>query len=87
VLEQARPPRSPVASALHEWRARAARAARIEPAALLNDHLLDAIAAVALADVEALRAVKGVGDRFVDHFGADVLAAVSAASNDSHAVG
>ena len=77
-------PRSPVLEALHEWRERTARAARVEPQALVDDRLLEAIAAARPTSIDDLAAVPGMGRLLANRIGDGLLAAlhrVTAARN------
>jgi ATP-dependent DNA helicase RecQ len=67
----------PSLDALRVWRAEAARAARIEPEAVLPDHVLARVAAEHPADVEALGAVRGVGPILAQRFGEAILDALA----------
>ncbi|MFL6204697.1 MAG: ATP-dependent helicase [Acidimicrobiales bacterium] len=71
------PPAPPSLDALRAWRAEAARAARIEPEAVLPDHVLARVAAEHPADVEELGAVRGVGPILAQRFGEDILGALA----------
>lgn len=62
--------------ALHRWRDTAARAARVEPAAVLPDHVLARVAAERPRNVEELGAVRGVGAILAQRFGPSILAAL-----------
>jgi DNA helicase-2/ATP-dependent DNA helicase PcrA len=71
-------PREPAElSALRTWRESAARGARIEPEAVLPDHVLARIAAVRPVDVEQLGAIRGVGPILATRFGAAILDALA----------
>ena len=67
----------PELDALRAWRAEAARAARIEPEAVLPDHVLARVAAERPPDVEALGSVVGVGPILAQRFGEAILGALS----------
>ena len=67
----------PSLDALRAWRADAARVARIEPEAVLPDHVLARVAAEHPADVEALGAVRGVGPILAQRFGEEILGALA----------
>jgi len=67
----------PSLEALRAWRAEAARAARIEPEAVLPDHVLARVATEHPSDVEALGAVRGVGPILAHRFGEDILDALA----------
>jgi len=64
---------------LHRWRDEVARAARVEPAAVLADHLLARIATARPADVDALGAIRGVGPILAQRLGPALLARLSTA--------
>ena len=55
----------------------AARAARIEPEAVLPDHVLARVAAARPRDVEALGAIRGVGPILAQRFGEEILGALA----------
>ena len=63
--------------ALRAWRDVAARAARIEPEAVLPDHVLARVAAARPRDVEALGAIRGVGPILAQRFGEAILDALA----------
>jgi DNA helicase-2/ATP-dependent DNA helicase PcrA len=63
-------------AALHAWRAERARAARAEPASVIDDHLLEAIAARMPATQDELVAVPGMGPLLAARVGDDLLAAL-----------
>jgi DNA helicase-2/ATP-dependent DNA helicase PcrA len=65
-------------AALRRWRADAARAARVAPASVLSDRVVDAIATARPADLDALAAVDGVGTMLAARLGDDILAALTA---------
>jgi DNA helicase-2/ATP-dependent DNA helicase PcrA len=67
----------PSLDALRAWRAEAARAARIDPEAVLPDHVLARVATEHPSDVEALGAVRGVGPILAHRFGEDILDALA----------
>ena len=70
------PPASPAIDALRHWRAEAARAARIQPEAVLPDHVLARIEAEHPRDLDALGAVRGVGPILAHRFGDQLLEAL-----------
>jgi DNA helicase-2/ATP-dependent DNA helicase PcrA len=76
-LRSFHPPVSPELDALRSWRERAARAARIQPDAVLPDHVLARVAARRPRDVEALGAIDGVGPILARRFGEEILAALA----------
>ena len=63
-------------AALLAWRAERARAARAEPASVIDDHLLEAIAARMPATQDELVAVPGMGPLLAARVGDDLLAAL-----------
>jgi DNA helicase-2/ATP-dependent DNA helicase PcrA len=75
-LDRATPAVTPGLEALHRWRDNAARAARVEPAAVLPDHVLARVAAARPADVEQLSEVRGVGTMLARRFGPSILQAL-----------
>ena len=72
-----REPVRPELEALRAWRATAARAARIEPEAVLPDHVLHRVADARPPDVDALAAVSGVGPILAQRFGPAILDALA----------
>jgi DNA helicase-2/ATP-dependent DNA helicase PcrA len=76
-LRAHRPAAAPEVEALRAWRDGAARAARIEPDAVLADHVLARVAAHRPTDVEALGAIDGVGPILARRFGEEILRALS----------
>jgi ribonuclease D len=69
----------PGLAALRTWRDGVARAARVDPDAVLPDHVLARIAAERPADEAALGAIRGVGTILADRFGPSLLAALAGA--------
>ena len=55
----------------------ARRATRIDPEAVLPDHVLARVAAEHPPDVEALGAVRGVGPILAQRFGEEILGALA----------
>jgi DNA helicase-2/ATP-dependent DNA helicase PcrA len=80
VLEHARAGQSAELVALRRWRDSVARAARVDPDAVLPDHVLARVVAAQPADEAALGEVRGVGRILAEHFGAEVLAALRGAA-------
>jgi DNA helicase II / ATP-dependent DNA helicase PcrA len=76
-LQTSHPAVPPELEALRAWRATAARAARIEPEAVLPDHVLTRVAAARPGDVDALGAIRGVGPILAQRFGAEILGALA----------
>ena len=74
---RAQPAVAPGLEALRAWRDVAARAARIEPEAVLPDHVLARVAAARPSDVEALGAIRGVGPILAQRFGEAILGALA----------
>ncbi len=77
VLEASRPAVAPELISLRAWRDLAARAARIQPEAVLPDHVLARVAAARPADVASLGEVPGVGPILAQRFGDAILRALS----------
>ena len=76
--QRASPP--PELEALRRWRDTAARAARVEPEAVLPDHVLHRVVSAHPPDVDALAAVRGVGQILARRFGAAMLGALSSST-------
>jgi DNA helicase-2/ATP-dependent DNA helicase PcrA len=70
------PAPAPVLAALRSWREASARAARVEPAALVDDQLLEAIAERRPATRDELVAVPGMGPVLAARVGDGLLAAL-----------
>jgi DNA helicase-2/ATP-dependent DNA helicase PcrA len=79
VLEHARAGHSAELVALRRWRDGVARAARVDPDAVLSDHVLARVVAARPADEAALGEVRGVGRILAERFGPDVLAVLRSA--------
>jgi DNA helicase-2/ATP-dependent DNA helicase PcrA len=77
VLQATRRTIAPELEALRRWRDGAARAARIDPEAVLPDHVLSRVVAARPRDVDALGAVRGVGPILASRFGAAMLDALA----------
>jgi DNA helicase-2/ATP-dependent DNA helicase PcrA len=71
------PARQPALAALHAWRDEHARAARVEPAALVDDHLLEAIAERRPTTPDELAAVPGMGPLLAARVGDGLLGALA----------
>jgi DNA helicase II / ATP-dependent DNA helicase PcrA len=71
-----RPVPSPALAALHAWREESARAARADPAAVIDDRLLELIAERRPATREELAAVPGMGPLLAARVGDGLLAAL-----------
>jgi len=67
---------APELDSLRRWRDVAARAARIEPEAVLPDHVLSRVVAARPRDVRELGAVRGVGPILARRFGDAILGAL-----------
>ena len=63
----------PCSQSLRHWRDGAARAARIDPEAVLPDHVLSLVVAARPRDVDELGAVRGVGPILASRFGDAML--------------
>jgi DNA helicase II / ATP-dependent DNA helicase PcrA len=79
-LAEAAADRAPSAAlvALLAWRDEQARAARVEPVALVDDRLLEAIAEARPATTEELAAIPGMGQLLAARIGPGLLAALQA---------
>ena len=75
------PAASPTLGALLAWREEQARAARVEPVALVDDRLLEAIAEAQPATTDELAAVPGMGRLLAGRIGPGLLAALRARSS------
>jgi ribonuclease D len=82
LLAVAAPPVSPGLAALQAWRDDQARAARVEPAALVDDRLLEMIAEARPASHDELAAVPGMGPVLAARVGDGMLAALASATTD-----
>ncbi len=67
----------PELEGLRQWREVAARAARIEPATVLPDHVLSRVVAAQPEDLDGLAAVRGVGPILAGRFGQAMLDAMA----------
>ncbi|MBN2622393.1 MAG: ATP-dependent DNA helicase UvrD2 [Acidimicrobiales bacterium] len=67
---------SPTLAALHAWRDESARAARVEPAALIDDRLLEMIAERRPTSHDELTAIPGMGRVLAARVGDGLLAAL-----------
>ncbi len=74
-----RPPADPVLTALLEWRATAAKAAHVMPAAICSDHSLRAVAAARPATVDEVIALTDLGPVSAARIAPRMLAAISRA--------
>jgi DNA helicase-2/ATP-dependent DNA helicase PcrA len=75
-LADATVPRASALGALHAWREDQAKAARVEPAALMDDRLLEAIAQARPTTASELAAVPGMGPLLAARIGDGLLAAL-----------
>ena len=80
---EAAPGPSPALTALHDWREAHARAARVEPVALVDDRLLAAIAERRPATTDELAAVPGMGPQLAARVGDGLLAALRPTADGS----
>jgi DNA helicase-2/ATP-dependent DNA helicase PcrA len=80
-LEAADRAETPGLDALHHWRDTAARAARVDPDAVLPDHVLARVAMARPRDVEELGAIRGVGVMLARRFGPAILEALRPAAD------
>ena len=74
---------SPELLSLRRWRDAVARAARVDPEAVLADHVLARVAAARPADLAELGALRGVGTILAERLGPDLLAALWSPSEES----
>ncbi|HZA74821.1 MAG TPA: UvrD-helicase domain-containing protein [Acidimicrobiales bacterium] len=72
-----RPATAEALHALLAWREEQARAARVEPVALVDDHLLEAIAEARPSTTDELAAIPGMGPLLAGRIGPGLLAALS----------
>ncbi|HEX6417309.1 MAG TPA: ATP-dependent DNA helicase UvrD2 [Acidimicrobiales bacterium] len=82
-LAGAATPMPPALAALHAWRDEHARAARVEPAAVVDDRLLAVIAERRPTTRDELAAVPGMGPLLAARVGDGLLAALHAPARDS----
>ena len=79
LLADASPSVSPRLAALQAWRDERARAARVEPATVVDDRLLEMIAEARPVTHDELVAVPGMGPLLAARVGDDLLAALASA--------
>jgi len=84
LLHAARTGLDPGLDALHLWRDATARAARVDPAAVLADHLLARVASVRPRDIGELETIEGVGRMLARRFGPAILEALATTDEDHH---
>ncbi|MFZ6004862.1 MAG: ATP-dependent helicase [Actinomycetota bacterium] len=80
-LQRASTAGTPGLDALRHWRDSAARAARVEPAAVVPDHVLARIATSRPHDLTELGAIRGVGPILASRLGPAMLEALHAGSD------
>jgi DNA helicase-2/ATP-dependent DNA helicase PcrA len=79
LLGTVRPALSPELAALVDWREQAARVARVPPAAVIDDQLLETVARLRPADQDELAAIPGMGRLLAARVGDGLLDALAAA--------
>ncbi|NVO14134.1 MAG: DNA helicase RecQ [Rhodoplanes sp.] len=67
---------------LRAWRSEVARSRGVPAYVVLHDATIDGIAAACPTTLAALREIPGIGDKKLEHYGADLLALVKAADGD-----
>jgi len=67
-------------AALKAWRSETARARGVPAYVVLHDSTIEAIAASCPATAAALRGIAGIGDKKLEHYGAELIALVTAAT-------
>lgn len=82
LLADAVQPVSPTLNALHVWREEHARAARVEPAALIDDRLLEIIAERRPESHDELVSIPGMGPLLAARVGDGLLAALQSPAGD-----
>lgn len=83
LLADAVQPVSPTLNALHVWREEHARAARVEPAALIDDRLLEIIAERRPESHDELVSIPGMGPLLAARVGDGLLAALQSPAGDT----
>ena len=63
-------------AALKAWRSEIARSRGVPAYVVLHDATIDGIAATKPATLEALRGIAGIGDKKLEHYGAELIALV-----------
>jgi ATP-dependent DNA helicase RecQ len=66
-------------TALRAWRSEVARSRGVPAYVVLHDSTIDGIAIVRPTTLEQLRGVAGIGDKKLEHYGAELIAMVRAA--------
>ena len=84
LLAEATSPLSPALTALHAWRDESARAARVEPASLIDDRLLEIIAERRPASHDELVSIPGMGPLLAARVGDGLLAALHSPAAEPH---
>jgi DNA helicase-2/ATP-dependent DNA helicase PcrA len=84
LLADAVTPLSPTLTALHAWRDESARAARVEPSALIDDRLLEIIAERRPASHDELVSIPGMGPLLAARVGDGLLSALHSPADDPH---
>ena len=64
-------------SCLRSWRAGVARARNVPAYVVLHDATIDGIASEHPTTLDQLREIPGIGDKKLEHYGADILAIVN----------
>jgi ATP-dependent DNA helicase RecQ len=67
-------------AALKTWRSETARARGVPAYVVLHDSTIEAIAASCPATAAALRGIAGIGDKKLEHYGAELIALVTSAA-------
>ena len=83
LLADAVQPVSPTLNALHVWREEHARAARVEPSALIDDRLLEIIAERRPGSHDELVSIPGMGPLLAARVGDGLLAALQSPTGDT----
>jgi ATP-dependent DNA helicase RecQ len=63
--------------ALRAWRSETARKRGVPAYVVLHDSTLDGIAAVRPATLAGLRGIAGIGDKKLEHYGAELIALIA----------
>jgi len=67
-------------AALRAWRSETARKRGVPAYVVLHDSTIDGIAAVRPTTLDALRGIAGIGDKKLEHYGADLIALITAST-------
>jgi ATP-dependent DNA helicase RecQ len=73
-----KPADAALVSALRAWRSDVARQHGVPAYVVLHDSTIDGIAAVRPQTLTELRGIAGIGDKKLEHYGAELLALVKA---------